>query len=885
MPVTEVDAVRADGGLVHIRALADCDRDALRAFNTRVSDESMYRRFFQVSRYAADAYVETLLRAATAEHQVLVALIGGDVVGVASYERIDPTSAEFALLIEDRDQRAGIGTLLIEHLIGTARRNGIRRFIADVLHENSPMIRMVRQLGYPTTVRSETDNVVMSIELEATPAAIAAIDDRDRSADAASLHPLLAPRSVAVIGAGERSRSVGHEVLRNILDGGYTGRVDVVNPNHSTVLGVASVPTARDLPVAPDLAIVCVPAAAVLDVVRDCGHRGAHGILLLTAGFGELGDNGEQLQRDVLAATHQYGMRLIGPNCLGLLNTDPAVSLNATFATLSMRPGVLGLVSQSGALGVAVLTAAATCGLGVAQFVSIGNKADISGNDLLLAWERDEAVSVVGLYLESLGNPRKFARIARRVSRTKPIIVIKAGRSAAGKRAGMSHTAAAASSDSAVDAMFTQAGVVRVDRMEQLLDVTRLLSDQAVPDGPRVAIIGNSGGPAILATDAAEAAGLVVAEFAEATTGLLRRAAPAAASFANPVDLGAAAQPAQISAALQVLLEAAELDAVLTVFTDTLATDPDEVMTAIVTAAATSAKTLLATHVGASARSHPIPGTSRSVPVFTFPEAAANALGLAYRYARIRDASHTAAVRPDGIDSVAARALITDRGARGWLDAQDAVDLLRHYGITVAAQRVVTDADAAVQAGAQLGYPLVAKASGLVHKTDVGGVRLAIGDPAELRAAFAAVQAAAPDGQVILQPMLATGTELIIGAVQDAQFGPMIMLGAGGVLADLIADRQFRLAPLSVEDAQDMISALRCAPLLDGYRGRAPVSRPALHTLLLRLAVLVEDLPEVLELDLNPVVCRGEDLIVVDAKIRVGPTMPAPELAVRQLRA
>ncbi|MDQ1735893.1 MAG: hypothetical protein QOH56_2144 [Pseudonocardiales bacterium] len=883
--LNEVDAVRADGGMVHIRTLAAGDRDALLEFNRRVSDRSLYRRFFNLSRDAADAYVEALLSPVGAHHQVLVAVIGGDLVGVASYECIDVASAEFAVLIQDHEQHAGIGTLLIEHLAGVARKHGIRRFVADALTENYPLIKMVRQLGFPTTTHAECGTIVMSFSLDVTADVLAAVDERDRAADAASLVRLLAPHSVVVIGAGSRPKSVGHEVLRNILDGGYTGRVDVVNPKHRTVLGVASVPTARQLPVVPDLAIVAVPASAVRQVVVECGARGVHGILLLTAGFGETGVDGKALEHEVLSVARGYGMRVIGPNCLGLLNTEPSISLNATFASLSMRPGALGLASQSGALGVAVLQAAHACGLGVAQFVSVGNKADVSGNDLLLAWERDERVGVIGLYLESFGNPRKFARIARRVSRTKPIVAIKAGRSAAGQRAGLSHTAAAASSDAAVDALFIQSGVLRVDRMEQLLDVARMLSDQPIPAGPRVVIVGNSGGPAILATDAAEAAGLVVTELSEATAHLLRQVVPSAASCANPVDLGAAVQPTEVGEALRILLAANEVDVVLTVFTDTLAADPDEVMDAIVTATATSQKTVAATHVGGPARSQHVPGTKRAVPVFTFPEAAANALGLACHYGQIRAVSRALPARPSGIDCDAARTLLSDVGDPGWLDAQGAAELLTQYGITVARQRIVTDVDSAVRAATELGYPVAAKiGGGVVHKTDVGGVLLDIDDQAQLLAAFDGVRAAAPDAPVIIQSMIDSGTELILGAVQDAQFGPLIMLGAGGVLADLIADRQFRLAPLSAEDADDMIAALRCAPLLDGYRGRTPVSRQALHTLLLRLAALVEDLPEVVELDLNPVVCRGEDLIVVDAKIRVGRRPLAPDPALRRLR-
>jgi acyl-CoA synthetase (NDP forming) len=621
-------------------------------------------------------------------------------------------------------------------------------------------------------------------------------------------------------------------------------------------------------------------------VVHSCGERGVRAVVLLSAGFGEIGAAGRARQQDVLAVARQYGMRLVGPNCLGVLNTDPAVRLNATFAPVPMQPGRLGLVSQSGALGIAVLVAAQQRGLGVSQFVSVGNKADVSGNDLLLAWERDDRTSVIALYLESFGNPRKFARIARRVSRSKPIIAIKAGRSAAGQRAGASHTAAAASSDAVVDALFEHAGVLRVDTMEQMLDVARVLCEQPLPAGPRVAIVGNSGGPGILAADAAAAAGLTVVELAPGTGERIRVAVPSAASCQNPVDLGAGVQPAEAGAAVAAVLDAGEVDLVLTVFTETLVADPAEVMQAVTTAAATSAKPLIATHVGGPARSVDGPG-GRATPVFSFPEPAAAAAGLAWRYARMRAAAVTEPERPEPVDRPGARALVAQHLAAGdeWLGAEDVARLLVRYGIPLCAQRVVADADAAVAAARELGYPIAAKvASGAVHKTDVGGVRLNIADEHGLRAVVAELQAAAP-GDVLIQPMVGPGTELIMGAVQDPQFGPVVMVGAGGVLADMIADRQLRLAPLSEQDAEQMVSGLRTAALLDGYRGRPMVSRPAVQRLLLRIAALVDDLPEIAELDLNPVVCRGrDDLIAVDAKIRIGPASEAPDPVLRQLR-
>ena len=481
-----------------------------------------------------------LLRPASIEHQALVALVDDELIGVAAYERLSRTSAEIALLVDDNDQHEGIGTLLIEHLAGIARRHRIQQFVAEVLAENAAMIRVIRNLGFEIDTRLEYGVVRLTFGLEAGARVVAAIDDRERSGrcrePAPAARPAVGRRDRRELPAQVgRTRGIAQHPRQRLHRNRERRQPEARHgARHRTRL-----PRRIELPVAPDLAVVAVPAASVLDVVHDCGERGARGIVLLSSGFGETGAAGEAMQKEVVAAARRHGMRLIGPNCLGLINTDPEVSLNATFASVSVNPGHLGLVSQSGALGIAVLLAAKRYGLGISQFVSVGNKADISGNDLLLAWERDERTSVIALYLESFGNPRKFSRIARRVSRHKPIIAIKAGRSLAGQRAGQSHTAAAASSDAVVDAMFTQAGVLRVNTMEEMLDVARVLSDQPLAAGPRLAIVSNSGGPGILAADAAEAAGLTVVELAEQTQAALRAAVPSAASCQNPIDLGA----------------------------------------------------------------------------------------------------------------------------------------------------------------------------------------------------------------------------------------------------------------------------------------------------------------------------------------------------------
>ena len=887
--VAERDAVRTDGGLVHIRPVHEADHDGLQALHTGASDRSIYLRFFTVSRRTADAYLATLLRPASADHQALVAIVGGTIVGVVAFERLDDASAEVGLLIDDTFQHEGIGTLLLEHLASAARHAGVRRFEAEVLSENAAMLRVLRDLGFELRMQYEDGVARIGFDLYPGARVVEAMDERERAADAVSLRAILAPRSVAVIGASTRPKSVGHELLHNLLAGGYTGAVYVVNRNHDSVLGVPAVPSPSELPAAPDLAIVAVPAAGVSEVVRACGQRGARGILLISAGFGEAGNDGRARQDEVLGIARRYGMRLVGPNCLGVVNTDPSVRLNATFARLPMRAGSLGLVSQSGALGIAVLAAAERCGLGISQFVSVGNKADVSSNDLLLSWDRDERTSVIALYLESFGNPRKFARIARRVSQRKPIIVIKAGRSAAGQRAGQSHTAAAASSDVVVNALFTQAGVLRVDTMGQMLDAARVFTSSPLPAGPRVAIVGNSGGPEILAADAAVAAGLTVAELAEGTAALIRGSAPGAAATQNPVDLGAGMQAADMAATLRSVLDAADVDAALVVFTETLVAGVDDVLRAVSEVAAGTGKPVVVTHTGGEPRTLDVAGADRrALPIFEFPEPAAAALGLAWRYARIRSTPVPEPTRLRDIDAAGARALLAERLATHteWLAPEDASRLLVRYRIPLCPQRVVADLDGAARAAAELGYPVAVKlAGGAVHKTDVGGVRLGVRNQRELRAAFTAVRAAGADrAKVLIQPMVTAGTELIIGAIQDRQFGPVVMVGAGGVLADLVSERRFRLAPIAPADVDQMLGGLRINRLLDGYRGQPPVSRTALTDLLVRVSALADDLPAVAELDLNPVICRGDELVVVDAKVRIAPAEQAPDPILRQLR-
>ena len=879
-------AIRSDGGLVRIRTVVPTDRDALRRLDAKASQKSIRNRFFTISRETADRYTDAVAASPNSSQRVaLLALVDEHVVGLATLETIEPQVGELALLVADGVQHEGIGTLLLEQLIVAARRRELVRVVADVLTDNVAMHGVLARLGLGLRREIEGGVTHVEIDLGTTDGYAAAVTGRERVAERASLRHLRSPQSIAVVGAGTREHSVGRAVLENLIAADFAGQLFVVNPHHDEVLGIASVPSCADLPVAPDLVVIAVPSGQVPDVVKACGQRGAKVILLLTAGFGETGSAGSAGQVQLLATVRRYGMRLVGPNCLGVVNTDPAVRLNATFAPIPMQDGGLALVSQSGAVGIAIANAAARRGLGLAEFVSVGNKADVSSNDLLLAWDGDERISVIGLYLESFGNPRKFTRIARAVSRHTPVIALKAGRGKSGQRAGQSHTAAAAAAEPVVAALLAQAGVQRVDTMEQLLDAARVMHYQPRPAGDRVAIIGNSGGPGILAADAAEAAGLRVVELSEATQARVRAAAPSAASVQNPVDLGAAVPPDEVTTAITALLAADEVDSVVTVFTETLAASPEDIRAAVIAAARTAAAPIIATEVGAVPCSIPITGTERSLPVFGFPEAALEALAVAVRCARVASRVPTPTTMPEGIDLLRAREVVENLpvGGSPWLAPTETEALLHAFGVSMLDQRVVVGPDAAVEAASELGYPVAIKLVHSVHKTDVGGVRLDLRTEADVRAAVTAMAGITESDEVLVQPMRTTGVELILGGIQDPQFGPLVMLGAGGVLTDLIKARSLRLAPLTHDDAAAMLEVPELQRLLGGFRGAPAVSRTALVDLILRLSWLVDAVPEVAELDLNPVMCAGEDLVVVDAKIRIAAPRVLPDPLSRTL--
>jgi len=891
---SECDVVLRDGAIAHLRPVRPGEGTELRALHGRMSDRSHYFRFFTSGRSAADRYVDHLVDLADPSHGALVAVIGSRLVGVAGYERLaDSARAEVAFVVEEAQHGRGVGTLLLEHLAAYARDRGVTTFVAQTHAQNVAMLRVFADAGFPVSRHRDAEIVDVTFPVAATERLLAAQDSRESEADVRSLRPLLRPRSVVVVGASRRPRTVGHEVVRNIVAGGFTGRLYVVNPHATEVAGVAAFPTLQDVPGPVDLAVVAVPADAAQTVVDSCAKAGVRAAVVLSAGFAEAGAAGRAREAALVTRARSAGIRVVGPNCMGIVNTDPDVRLNATFAVSPPRGGRIGVASQSGGLGIALLEQASALGLGLSTFVSTGNKADVSGNDLLLWAEQDAGTDVVALYLESFGNPRKFSRIARRVSRTKPIVAVKGGGSKAGSRAARSHTAAAVTPRTHVDALFRQAGVIAVDGLGELLDTVSLLAHQPLPTGRRLAIVGNASGPCVLAADAADRAGLTVAELAPSTQADLRAILPEAATVAGPVDTIASVSGLAFEKALGAVLADPGIDGLLAIVAPTPLTRPDDLPAAVRAAAAHTGKPVLAVLLGQVPRVTTLDAAARAVCAFSVPEDAVRAFA--------RAASHAAwlarpvGTEPElrGIDRDRAAAIVEEGLALepegGWLRAERAVDLVTSYGIPAAVVTRVDSPDAAAAAAGQIGGPVVLKAGNpdLVHKSDRGGVALDLRTPADAAAAYSEMSRLLGDkmGDGLVSPAAEPGIETLVGVVQDPAFGPLVGFGLGGVLTDLVADRAYRLVPLTDIDAAELVRAPHAASrILSGFRGAAPGNFGAIEDVLLRVARLAEEIPQLREMDINPLIVTPDSAIAVDVKIRIGPEPDTADSTLRRLR-
>jgi acetate---CoA ligase (ADP-forming) len=869
----ERDVLLRSGSTLRLRPIRPEDAAALLDFYRRQSRDSLYLRFFAFPVVDAKR-AEGFCRVDYMDQFALVGESGGRIVGVAHYFRLPgrPERADVAFSVEDALQGQGIGTRLLERLAEVARARGISTFEAEVLSHNRRMLDVFRECGFQTTqhrVEGGVDRIVLN--LEATPAYERRAADRSEKAAYASMKLLFEPEVVAVVGAGRERGKIGAEILHNLLANGFTGKTVAINRKASEVMGVPSYPRLRDVPGRIDLAVIAIPAADVEAAVADCVDKGVKGIVVITAGFSETGEEGARREAALVDRVRAAGIRMVGPNCMGILNTDPRVRLDATFAPVYPPEGRVAFSSQSGALGLALLDYAASLNLGISTFVSVGNKADVSGNDLIQYWAEDPRTDVILLYLESFGNPVRFSRIARRVARRKPIVAVKAGRSGAGARAASSHTGALAESDRVVDALFRQAGVIRTATLEELFDVATLLAHQPIPGGRRVGILTNAGGPGILAADACEAQGLELPVLSPATVEALRSFLPAAASVRNPIDMLAAATPDQYRRAERILLADEALDALLVIYIPPIAAGSEEVARAIVEGAQGSRKTVLGTFMSAKGT----PTALSPVPCYPFPESAAIALARTAIYGEWRRKPPGLRAALAGLDPARGRAVLEAALARGggWLSPAEVGELLSAFGIPLAPMRSAGDEAEAAAAAASLGYPVALKAVGpaILHKTEVGGVRLGLDGPDAVTRAARDMKDRLGAGltEFLVQKMVPGGVEVIAGVLDDPTFGPLILYGSGGTLVELLSDAALRLHPLTTADVDAMLDEVRGTALLRGYRGSPLMDQAALRDLLLRVSALVEACPDVREMDLNPVKVLERGVCVVDARVRV----------------
>jgi acyl-CoA synthetase (NDP forming)/RimJ/RimL family protein N-acetyltransferase len=889
-PTVGYDALSSTGLAVELRPYAEGDAPAVRTLLAEATERSSYHRFFTVSRRAGEAYVELLADPENTCAAVVV-VDRGSIVAIGSLHPCSPAEgeareAEFGLLVADERHGDGLGTLVLEDLLSRAHVLHLDAVVAVVMSSNRDMIRVFQDSGFVVAQEFDSGEVRVRCAVTAADQAIQRVADRQCRAEVASLDHVLAPASIAVVGAGQHRHTVGRQVLDHLLRAGFTGRLYAVNPQALPVGSVPGFANIREIGDQVDLVVVAVHTDAVPSVARDCAASGVRAVLALSAGFGEVGEAGRAGQAELLRICRDAGMRLVGPNCIGVANTDPEVGLDATFLPESIQPGATGVLSQSGAAAVAVLEALRVRGAGVSSLVTVGNKADIGGNDVLPWWQQDSRTKVIAAYLESIAEPVAFARLAATVAASTPIVLLKAGRTPAAAAAASSHTAAAADDDAGVDALCRKANIVRVDDLRGLADVSALAGMQPLPRGSRVAIVGNSGGPAVLAADACANHGLEVARLGSGTQEQLRALLPPTAAVGGPVDVTAAASPAQLAQAMHLVACDPGVDVVVAVLTVLGNVPGPELVAALDQVCADHPDTTMAACVfGAETQ------WRGSVPHFEQPEDAVGAIAQLHRYVVRRDLDRSCVDLADGRLAAArdeVNIVLAGQG-EGWMPAPAAYRLLHTIGIESAAFVAADDAEAAADGSRVLTFPVVVKGDGpeLVHKSDLGAVRLGLTGPDQVRAAVRdmASTLGARLRRVIVQTQVSSGVEIIVGATRDARFGPLVMIGRGGVDSDVDPDRCWAMAPLDRATAEQMIGELRCHPSLGARRGRAAADLARLADVAVRVSRLIAELPEITEIDLNPVLVRPDATLAVDVRVRVRPA-PAPVLLdhVRHLR-
>nr|WP_076478195.1 bifunctional GNAT family N-acetyltransferase/acetate--CoA ligase family protein [Williamsia sterculiae] len=872
------DVLASDGGVVHLRPIVPEDADRLVRFHATLSERTRYMRYFGPYPTLSP---RDIARMTTVDHHdrvAMVGLLGGEMIAMGVYEGMRtmgrPHSAEVAFVVADDHQGRGLGPILLEHLAGAAAENGFTRFEAEVLTENPYMVAVFRDAGYQLTRSFDGSTVHVEFTIDPSEALLSVRNARERGSEARSVANLLRPASVAVIGASTDRTKVGNALLANIVDHGFTGPVYPVNAEAREVRGIHAYPTVRDIPEPVDLAVVAVPAGTVDEVLADCLTKGVKTLVVVSSGFADTGESGRASEARLVAAVREHGMRLVGPNALGVANNDPEISLNATLAPRIPSLGRVGFFCQSGALGIAILDTAARRGLGLSTFVSAGNRADLSGNDLLQYWDSDAGTEVVLLYLESFGNPRKFFRLARRVARDKPIVAVKSGLGAVTAKFA---TGEPELGDEGSRGILAQAGVIQVDTLTELFDCALALAYQPLPAGPRVRVVGNSSVLGAIAADVGGRYGL---------------------ESSGNIDLGPAASPEEFQAAVGSAAADPDVDAIIAVFVPPVAVSATAYADALMAGARDSRTPVVSTFLAAEGVPDALMvrgdngGPARgSIPSYPGPERAAQALGQAWRYSRWRSRPESPIVRPDGIDPAAARGLVRDLlisgGEQGIdLDDRQSASLLRYYGIHVVDFRETDTAEEAMAAAEELGFPVAVKAMspGWRGRLDREGARLDLSDSVSVGAAFTELTLVTGDRTLQVQRMAHRGINTVIRVGDDTSFGSLISFGLSGVTFELLGDHVYRVPPLSEADARELIAAPRSAPLLQGYHGQQVVDTDSLVDLLLRVSTMVDDIPEVRSLSLDPILVASDSASVLAGRVRLGPVPTRVDTGPRRLR-
>ena len=874
----ETDVVLSDGATAHVRPIRPDDAPRIVDFHGRQSPQSIYYRYFSPRPRLTDREVERMTDIDYVDRMALVALRGDELIGTARYDRWPHRSeAEVAFFVDDANHGRGLATVLLEHLAVRAREVGLTGFTASVLPENRKMITVFTAAGFETATRFADGIVEVRLGITPTPEAEAAIESRARTAASEAVRRLLAPRSVAVIGASREPGSVGHEVVRNLQRTNFQGPVYPVNLTAQHVAGIRAVPSILDVPDDVDLAVIAVPADRVAAAVEECGRKQVYGVVVLSAGFSERGPEGAALEAEVLRVARSWGIRVIGPNCMGILNTDPHVQLLATFVQIHPLPGRVSLLSESGMVGGAIVVRAREEDVGISTMVALGNRSDVSGNDLLQYWETDPATDVVCMYIESFGNARRFSRLARRLTRAKPVVAVKAAWQPG-------HDATGPTSSSPTDeVLLRQTGVIRVPTLPDLLDTARLLVRQPLPAGPRVAVVGNAGGSLAIAADAVLAAGLELSVLAGPTRAALAALTDRPVAAGDLIDLGLRAHGDTFAQAVELLASDPGVDSIIALYGPSLGGAAAEVRAALDSASSSHPDVAVAACFYGIAPRRDADDDKPSVPIYDAVDRAARALGRVAQYSGwLGEEPGVPHQLSDG-EIARARSVVAQALARGadCLELEEANELLAAVGVAVVPTAFVQWVDEAVMAASALGYPVALKAAGRgsMAKTVAAGLALDLADEAALRSAWARMAERFTDHltPALVQPMVEPGVDIALAVHDHPEVGPVISLRPGGANAALDQDAEVRVLPLGDEDAIRLVERSRLAPYLE------PAASGALQDVLLRIGALVEEVPEVVALRANPVIVGTDQATVLEVAVDIAPVLGERLPPVRRL--